>query len=70
MTPATARRRALRDAVITTTFVLVSQLVVVPLVGGGPAMERLGPALLCSVLVFAATYVIRRTADERRPGRG
>jgi hypothetical protein len=66
----TTRRRALRDAVILTAFVLVSQLVVVPLVGGGTATEHLGPALVAGVLVFSAAYLIRRATDRRRRDRG
>ncbi|OUE09646.1 hypothetical protein [Clavibacter sp. MX14-G9D] len=70
MTSTTARRRALRDAVILTAFFLVSQLVVVPMVGGGAATEHLGPALVVGVLVFAAAYLIRRATDGRRRDRG
>ena len=70
MPPATARRRALRDATVLTAFVLVSQLVVVPLVVGGSATERLGPTEVCGVLVFAFAfaYLIRRAVDRRRQG--
>ncbi|MFT2691232.1 hypothetical protein [Clavibacter zhangzhiyongii] len=72
MPPATARRRALRDAAVLTAFVLMSQLVVVPLVRGDPATEHLGPALVAGVLVFvfAAAYLIRRAADRARGDRG
>jgi hypothetical protein len=70
MPPASARRRALRDAAVLTAFVLVSQLVVVPLVRGDPATEHLGPALVAGVLVFAAAYLIRRAADRARGDRG
>ncbi|WP_158586989.1 hypothetical protein [Clavibacter lycopersici] len=48
----------------------MSQLVVVPLVVGGSATERLGPTGVCGVLVFAFAfaYLIRRAVDRRRQG--
>ncbi|WP_043671099.1 hypothetical protein [Clavibacter michiganensis] len=60
------RRRALRDATILTAFVLLSQLVVVPLVGAGTAAEHLGPALVAAAIVFPAAYLIGRAAERRR----
>ncbi|OUE28108.1 hypothetical protein BFL36_02610 [Clavibacter michiganensis] len=61
-----SRRRALRDAVVLTAFFVVSQLVVVPLVSGGTATERLEPTLIFGVPLFVAAYLIRRTAGRRR----
>ncbi|MBF4625273.1 hypothetical protein [Clavibacter sp. VKM Ac-2872] len=59
-------RRALRDAAILTAFVLVSQLVVVPLVGGTPTNDHLASALVSAVLVFPITYLVGRAAERRR----
>ncbi|WP_316304374.1 hypothetical protein [Clavibacter michiganensis] len=64
--PPYSARRALRDAAILTGFMLVSQLVVVPLVGGTPTMEHLAAALVGAAVVFPAAYLIRRAADRRR----
>ena len=64
--PSYSARRALRDAAILTGSVLVSQLVVVPLVGGTPTMEHLTAALVGAAVVFPAVYLIRRAADRRR----
>jgi hypothetical protein len=61
-------RRALRDAAILTAFVLVSQLVVVPLVGGTPTSDHVASALVSALLVFPATYLIGRAAERRRRG--
>jgi len=59
-------RRALRDAAIVTAFVLVSQLVVVPLVGGTPTIDHVASALVSGVLVFLITYLVGRAAERRR----
>ncbi len=64
--PPYSARRALRDAAFLTGFMLVSQLVVVPLVGGTPTMEHLAAALVGAAVVFPAAYLIRRAADRRR----
>jgi Ca2+/H+ antiporter len=59
-------RRPLRDAAILTAFVLASQLVVVPLVGGTPTSDHVASALVSAVLVLPAAYLIGRAADQRR----
>jgi hypothetical protein len=66
--PPYTSRRALRDAGILTGFVLVSQLVVVPLIGGTPTTEHLAAALVGAAVVFPVAYLIRRAADRRRRG--
>jgi hypothetical protein len=66
--PRYTARRALRDAAILTGSVLVSQLVVVPLVGGTPTTEHLAAALVGAAVVFPVAFLIRRAADRRRRG--
>ncbi|MBM7411308.1 hypothetical protein JOE38_001131 [Clavibacter michiganensis] len=70
MTPDATRRRALRDAAVLTAFYLVAELVIVPIVVGGTATERLAPALVCGALVFASTCLIGRAARRSRRDRG
>jgi len=64
--PPYSARRALRDAAILTGSVLVSQLVVVPLLGGTPTTEHLTAALTGAAVVFPVVYLIGRAADGRR----